>query len=344
MKKTYDHSFHAYIKGIILIGFALLMLGLVLSGNLIYYIAPTMHPFVYFAMVTFFILGIIQIFRSTSKKDEHDHHCNCDHDHQIKGPPLVKLGIYSIFILPILFGFILPDRALNSDFAANRGIQYGSGLTITPASAQSSEIIEDDDVASSQVYDEEANNDLVDEEVNNLSRAEAFLEDPEAYYESQGLGSEEDDIEHYQIEDLYDQDWFNDFYSQFAAELEHEDIITVTEENYLDVMTVLDLYLDRFIGKEIEIVGFVFREDDFDDNEIVVARFAMTCCTADAGVYGTLVESSEADQFDMDTWVYARGEIIKGEYMGFQIPIVTNSILREVEEPSTPYVYPSFNR
>ncbi|MFA9556052.1 TIGR03943 family protein [Evansella sp. AB-rgal1] len=326
MKKPYDHSFHAYIKGIILIGFALLMLALVISGNLVYYIAPTMYPFIYFAMTTFFILGIIQIFRSTSKNDdEHEQHCNCDHDHQIRGPKLVKLGIYSIFILPILLGFVLPDRMLNSDFAKNRGIQYGSGIVTVQAEGNSNEV--EQEVSESST-----------------SRADAYLEDPEGYFEYQDAQLYADnDIEHYQFEELYDQDWFDAFYEEFANELEQQDVITVTEENYLDVMTVLDLYLDRFIGKEIEIIGFVFREDDFNDNELVIARFSMTCCTADAGVYGTLVESNDASQFEGDTWVYASGIIKKGQYHEFQIPVITDSYLREVEEPTTPYVYPSYN-
>ncbi|PIB49320.1 hypothetical protein AOA57_10930, partial [Pseudomonas sp. 2588-5] len=77
MKQPYDHSFHAFIQGIILVGFAMLMLHLILTGNIVYYIAPMMMPFIYFALVVFFLLGIIQVFRSTTKTD-HDHHeCAC---------------------------------------------------------------------------------------------------------------------------------------------------------------------------------------------------------------------------------------------------------------------------
>ncbi|ADU30038.1 TIGR03943 family putative permease subunit [Evansella cellulosilytica] len=321
--KSYDHSFHAYIQGIILIGFALLMLGFILSGNIIYYIAPTMMPFIYFAMVTFFFLGIVQIFRSSSKNTDDAHHCTCDHDHQIKGPLWVKVMIYSIFILPILLGFIVPDRALNSDMAAARGVQLGSGLN------------------NNTTANITQNNERT--EVSETARADAFLENPDEYISNLEQYGTDDDIEHYQIEDLYDQDWFTEYYIELADELESAEKITVTEENYLDVMTVLDLYLDRFIGKEIEIVGFVYREADFEPNELVVARFSMTCCTADAGVYGTLIESEDASKFEKDTWVYASGTIKKGQYHDFQIPVLTDTYLVEVDEPDSPYVYPSFN-
>ncbi|MBU9714748.1 TIGR03943 family putative permease subunit [Evansella tamaricis] len=315
--KKYDHSFHAYIQGIILIGFALLILGLIMTGNIVYYIAPSMMPFIYFALGTFFLLGIMQVFRST-KKDSHQDSCSCEADHQIKGPFPVKLLIYSIFILPILFGFILPDRALDSSVAANRGIQYGSGLGINQVSGEGE---------------------------SSLSRAEAYLDDPEGYINSLSENNgETDDIEHFQLEDFYDQDWYDDYYSELADEFAVEDTITVTEQNYLDVMTVLDIYLDRFIGKEIEILGFAYREEDFEDHQIVIARFSMTCCTADAGVYGTLVESQEAKDFEEDTWLFARGTIKKGQYNDFIIPIIEDAYLVEVEQPATPYVYPNFNR
>ena len=335
--KKYDHSFHAYLKGIILLGFALLTLSLILSGNIIYYIAPKMMPFIYFSMITFFILGVMQIFRSTKTVSNDEHICSghCDHDHEIKGPFWVKTLIYSIFILPVLFGFILPDQMLNSSVAANRGIQYGSGLVQQQAENQEKQAGEEDEINEGEV-----------------SRAESYLADPDKYVSnlearasSDQAGSETDDeVEHFQVEDLYGQEWFDEFYEELAEEMDEQDIIIVTEENYLDVMTALDLYPERFIGKEIEKIGFVYREPDFEDHQLVVARFAMTCCTADASVYGTLIEAEDAAEFEEDSWIFVRGTIEAGEYGGFNMPIITDSYIVEVDEPAAPYVYPSFNR
>jgi putative membrane protein len=323
MKQPYDHSFHAFIQGIILVGFAMLMLHLILTGNIVYYIAPTMMPFIYFALVVFFLLGIIQVFRSTTKTD-HDHHdCACEHDHHIKGPSWVKTIIYSIFILPIVLGFALPDRSLDSSVAANRGIQFGGGGS--PSSAT------DNDNSVDKTA--QGNN-------GSTSRAEAFLEDPEGYMEN--LTAQSGEEEHYQFEDIYDEGWFDDYYAELYEELMNNTVIEVTEDNYLDVMTVLDLYLDDFIGKEMEIVGFAYRETDFHSNQIVAARFAMTCCTADASVYGTMIESEESSRFEEDTWIYARGTIKKDHYNDQPIPVLVDAHIQEVEEPDSPYVYPSF--
>ncbi|MBB5172999.1 TIGR03943 family putative permease subunit [Texcoconibacillus texcoconensis] len=338
--KRYDHRFHAYIQGIILLGFALLILGFIITDNIRYYIAPDMMPFIYFALVMFFILGIMQIFRSTQKDDAHEGtSCDCSADHEMKGPPFVKVLIYSIFILPILFGFVLPDQALDSSVAANRGIQFGSGILNEDSSEK----------ASAETAEEESVTEEDDD--NDLSRAEAYLEDPDGYLESikqppntDEYPSEDEVDEHYTVEDIYaEQDDIDDHYEEVAQEMLDQESIFVTEENYLDIMSVLDLRLDSFVGQEIEIIGFTYREPDFLENQLVVARFSMTCCTADAAVYGTLVESDEAIHFDDDTWIHVHGTIEAGEYDGMPMPVLTDATINQVEEPDTPYVYPSFS-
>ncbi|SER46934.1 TIGR03943 family putative permease subunit [Salipaludibacillus aurantiacus] len=318
--KNYDYSFHAFIQGIILIGFAMLILSLVLTGNIVYYIAPSMMPFIYFALVTFFILGIVQVFRST-KNDEEDSSCGCEHEHQISGPSWLKLIIYGIFILPVLFGFTLPDRSLDSSVAANRGIQFGGGSN--PQAAEGNV------------------NSATEAENGNTARAEAYLDDPEGYLDSIGASSEEEE-EHYTMEEVYDEEWFDDYYQELAEEMLEKDTVLVTDENYLDMMTVLDLYLDEFIGNGIEITGFAYREPGFDPDQIVAARFAMTCCTADASVYGTMIEAAESGNVEDDTWIVAWGTIEKGHYKDQQIPVVTDAHIEEIDEPESPYVYPNF--
>ncbi|UTW69801.1 DUF1980 domain-containing protein [Anaerobacillus sp. HL2] len=105
MNEKGDIGFHAYIRGIILFGFGLLILGAIITDNMKYYIAPKMLPFVYFSVIVFFLLGITQLFRSTKKgQSEEDIDCDCGLDHQISGPRWVKILIYTIFILPLLMG------------------------------------------------------------------------------------------------------------------------------------------------------------------------------------------------------------------------------------------------
>jgi putative membrane protein len=318
MEKKSDLGFHAYIRGIILIGFALLMLAFIITGNIIYYIAPTMMPFIYFATGVFLLLGVIQIIRSTSKGQEEEELCDCGTDHNVSGSTVTKLLIYSIFVAPIIFGFVLPDKLLDSSVAANRGIQYGSGILADQAAAEQNK-------------------------AESVSRAEAYLDDPDAYFDNLEAGVEISEEDHITPDEYFTQEGFNQYYEELTEEVLQQGQIVVTEENYLDMMTMLDLQLEQFIGKPIEIIGFVYREPEFEDNQLVVARFGMTCCVADASVYGTMVEANEASQFENDTWVRVTGILDQTNYNEFRIPLIQLREIEVIDQPESPYVFPRFS-
>ncbi|ADH98487.1 TIGR03943 family putative permease subunit [Salisediminibacterium selenitireducens] len=333
-QNRYDHSYHAFIQGIILLGFALLMLNLILTGNIVYYIAPTMMPFIYFALAVFSLLGVVQVLRGTkSAAGDHEHSdsCGCDHDHEIKGPPVVKVLIYSIFVLPILFGFTLPDQALDSSVAANRGIQFAGSSQTTP----------DPDPGTGReagaAETEEASS-------GDLSRAEAYLEDPDGYLENidSQVNPAGPDVDHFQIEDLYGEDWFDDYQLELRDRWIGEEIILVDDDNYIDIMTMLDYFMDDFTGTTLEITGFSYREAGLNDDQLISARFAMTCCTADVTVHGLLFENPDAYRFSQDQWLTVRGTLDVTEHSGIKMPYLTDTEITEIPEPARPYVYPSY--
>ncbi|MEH7266330.1 DUF1980 domain-containing protein, partial [Priestia megaterium] len=119
MKKI-DQQFVVYIRGILLIGFSLLMFKLILTGKIVQYIAPKMMPFILFSSGTFFLLGIIQIWRSSVNKDLT---CECSHDHMEKGK-IRTTFIYSLFLLPIMSGFLFSNHTLDSSVAVKRGLSF----------------------------------------------------------------------------------------------------------------------------------------------------------------------------------------------------------------------------
>jgi putative membrane protein len=316
-----EWGFHAFIRGIILFGFTMFFLSLVLSGNIKFYIAPTMMPFVYFALVIFMLLSIVQIMRSTPRGQEEEIECDCGTNHQMTGPRWKKVLIYSIFVLPLLMGFMFPDKTLDSSVAAKRGVQLGAGIYSKPATDQ----LQNDTES------------ISGDEASSTARADEYLA------ELDKKEQEDQNIEHYTVEDTYSNDGFSDFYEKLAKDLTEQDLIVVEDETFLDIMTVMDLYLDDFLGKKVQIMGFVYREPGLEQDEMVVARFSMTCCTADSAVYGLLINGEKTRDYENDTWVRVTGTIDQREFNGWNIPLIQVEQVEEVDEPENPYVYQSFN-
>ncbi len=67
-----------------------------------------------------------------------------------------------------------------------------------------------------------------------------------------------------------------------------DDKVTVTEENYLEVMELIYNYPSEFIGKTIMYKGFAFNSSQNEEANIFVFRFGIIHCVADSGVFGLL--------------------------------------------------------
>ncbi|MFC7370328.1 TIGR03943 family putative permease subunit [Fictibacillus iocasae] len=311
MKEEQDWGFHTYIRGIILIGFMLLLVGLIANGKLGLFIAPKMKPFAYFAVIVLGLLGISQFFRSTKKGQEEEMACDCGIDHRPSGSSFKHFFVYLLFVIPILTGFILPEKAMDSSVAEKRGIQYGTGLYTKPTT-----VTEDGKTVPTQKVD-----------------VEEYLKDPEGYIAKiEENIAEENPIQYVDV---------HDYYKEFASILDNKDKVTVTSENFLDVMSVLELYLDRFIGKEMKTLGFVYREDNMPKDQIVIARFAMNCCSADSAVYGTIITGRNVHKWEKDTWYEISGTLDKTTFNNQKLPLLVVKDYKKVKEPKDPYVYPS---
>ncbi|MDM5340003.1 TIGR03943 family protein [Fictibacillus enclensis] len=312
MKKDHDWGFHIYIRGIILFGFMLLLVAFIASGKLSYYIAPKMRMFTYFGIGVFALLGTVQFLRSSSKSQEEELNCDCGTDHRPKGSPITQFFIYLLFVLPVLAGFMIPEKALDSSVAQKRGVKFGSGLYSKPAT----------DEKSSENRESEMKID-----------ADEYLKDPEGYIKKmEERAADESQEEPQEI---------SSYYRKISESLQQQKAITVTSENFLDIMGVFDMQPDPFTGKHITMTGFVYREPNFPKGQGVAARFAMNCCSADAAVYGTMMKGDVLTTIKNDTWVTVSGTLEKTTYRNQKVLIIQISKLKKIEEPKEPYVYPS---
>jgi uncharacterized repeat protein (TIGR03943 family) len=175
--------------------------------------------------------------------------------------------------------------------------------------------------------------------VTNPSAVEAEKAD-DGGKKTDGAGSEPDlpDLDELFVADMYTED-----FALLAKELYQQDGIGVTEKLFMEILTSIDLFLDQFQGKTMEIGGFVYREEEMNPNQFVIGRFAMDCCTADALPYGLLAEYGKAGRYENDAWIQIRGTIGKTEYLRNTIMVVHPTATERIEEPGSPYAYPNYN-
>jgi uncharacterized repeat protein (TIGR03943 family) len=94
----------------------------------------------------------------------------------------------------------------------------------------------------------------------------------------------------------------------------------------------------------LELSGFVYRQDGLQDNQFVVGRFAVQCCSADAAPFGVLVEFPDAKLWANDAWVHLSGTMQKTTFDGEDIMMLKVDQATKLDTPKDKqYVYPNPN-
>jgi len=114
--------------------------------------------------------------------------------------------------------------------------------------------------------------------------------------------------------------------------------IVVSDKNYMFFLNEIYNDYDEYLGKEIEITGFIYKDDSLNKNELVLGRVMMVCCSADTQIVGLVCNYDERLKFNNDTWVHSVGVLEKNE--SFDAAILNIISLEKVEKPKNEYVYP----
>lgn len=310
-------AFHYFLRGVILFSFALFIVLLVRSDNLLYYIAPRMMIYVKLSAMGLYAISVYQLFLGFKALSGKIELCECQN---LPSRSIFKNSIvYGLFILPLVLGLLMPNVVIGSALAAKKGVNLSSSNLVKTSDLQTS-------------------NRMAKENTENISGI--VIDEPIKPEESTKSDSKYTQEE---LEKLFDYDIFTEFYAKFGMELYQNDIIRVEEEIYIETLTTIDLFLDTFVGKKVQLSGFVYREDNMTSQEFVVSRFAMQCCAADAAPYGMLVEYDQANKIAEDEWVRVTGTLTKTEFNGYEIMKLNVETLDKIEEPSSPYVYPNYD-
>jgi len=125
-----------------------------------------------------------------------------------------------------------------------------------------------------------------------------------------------------------------------------QDTITINENNFYNAVNEIGGNLNKYTGKKITISGFVFKKEEFKENEFVTARMLMACCAADSQVIGIMGRYDKAMNLEKDSWIQVEGIIEAMEYKdesssnSVVLPMINVVKVENVTPPSNIYVYP----
>ncbi len=93
-------------------------------------------------------------------------------------------------------------------------------------------------------------------------------------------------------------------------------------------------------GQHADVVGFVYRDPRFAPDQFMVARFAITCCVADATAIGVVVQSADAAGLAASSWVRVTGAFEAGKLADAGLPVLIAADVTPVQPLEQPYLYP----
>lgn len=329
---------HHFIRAFILIGLALYIAYLVSTEHLIYYISPRMAPFVKISAFLLYMLSVHQFyFAIMGVWKKHVNLCSCSHIPEKFS--FRSVIMYILFIFPLTLGLLLPDQMLSSVMADQKGMRLSATATMSNVQQVKSTLADQSENSNQQTNEALTTETLPEKE----QEAPKELEELEELENLEEQKEEEDPANLEEMEALFPYDPFTKAYAKYAMSIYDAELIKVEEHSFTEILTTLDLYLDNFIGKKIEITGFVYRTDAMNDQQFAVGRFAMICCSADAAPYGVFSEFALANQYKSDEWITVTGTIGKTNFNGFEIMKIDVTSIQKAEAPSEPYVYPNYN-
>lgn len=116
--------------------------------------------------------------------------------------------------------------------------------------------------------------------------------------------------------------------------------IEVNRVNYIETLMDMCDDLDSFVGSEISIDGFIFRDENMKSNEFVIGRLAISCCTADAQLLGYLCKyEGDCSKIIDNNWYNVKAKIETIVQDGMTYPYFNIEKIIKIDKPTDEYVY-----
>jgi len=100
----------------------------------------------------------------------------------------------------------------------------------------------------------------------------------------------------------------------------------------------MDGNLSKFEGKEVDLIGFVFKPSDLPSEYFLISRFAISCCVLDATPIGLTVKYETSDLYESDDWIQVKGKFQIENINGKEKLVIIPSSIEKTEIPNNPYI------
>ncbi len=114
------------------------------------------------------------------------------------------------------------------------------------------------------------------------------------------------------------------------------------ERNILDWLKLFnyDRNVSKFYGQKASVIGFVYFDEALNENQFLVSRFVVSCCSADAYALGMAVNWNEAAALEQDAWVLVKGTVNSVTLDDQVVPLIEADSVQAVPAPEQPYLFP----
>lgn len=90
---------------------------------------------------------------------------------------------------------------------------------------------------------------------------------------------------------------------------EGTDKVILINDNNSTILEDIRINPSKYIGRELELQGFICKEDYLNKNQFIIGRIIMTCCAADSKAVGIIAEYNNASKLKENQNVNVRGTI-----------------------------------
>lgn len=114
------------------------------------------------------------------------------------------------------------------------------------------------------------------------------------------------------------------------------------ERTLIDWIRTLNVYPepDAYTGQKVKVQGFVIHPPELPPEYLLLSRFVITCCAADAYPVGLPVKLTQNRQaYPQDAWFEVEGQMITQNLQNKRQLTIQASNLRPIQEPKNPYEY-----